>query len=74
MNEMTIREAFNIIEGLFLVFGAWYFYRFRTGKVNYEGEREEKRKEIIKKYGPLFYFIPIVCLICGIYIIILTLF
>lgn len=74
MFNLTAREIINILEGLSLLLGAWFFYKFRTGSVNYKGEREEMRRKKIEQYGPLFLVGSVICFFSGILIIALTLF
>jgi len=69
-----MRIAINLIEGLVLLFASWKGIEFYTGRTNYTGEKEVKRKKIIEKFGWLFILAIAITAISGIGLILSTLF
>jgi len=59
----------NFIEGLFGIFAGIYFAFYLTGKLNYSGEKEERRKARVQKYGWLLGICTIVIFICSLLLI-----
>jgi len=54
-----------ILKALICLYGAWSGYRYYTGKVNYEGKKEEERKERVYKYGLILIVSIILLLVIG---------
>jgi len=54
-----------ILKALIGFYAAWYGYRYYTGKVHFEGEKEVRRKERVYKYGLIMIVLIILSFILG---------
>ena len=68
-----MRKTIDIIEALLLLTLAIHGFLYYTGKLNYRGEKEKKRKERVEKYGWVLIIVIIFMLISGLGLLILTL-
>lgn len=68
-----MREKINIIEALLLFALAIHGFLYYTGKLNYRGEKEKKRRERVGRYGWGLIIVIIFMLISGLSLLILTL-
>jgi len=50
-----MKNIVNVIEGVVGITAGAYFIMYLTGKLNYSGEKEEKRIQRVKKLGWLLW-------------------
>lgn len=62
---MPLYKIEYIVKALISFYAAWYTYKYYTGKVNFEGEKEARRKERVYNYGLIFIVLIILLLIFG---------
>jgi hypothetical protein len=67
-----MRKIIDIIEALFLLYVAWWGFSYYTGRVNYTGNQEERRRKRVEQYRWLFWIGIVVSLISGLWLLILT--
>jgi hypothetical protein len=67
-------KIITIFEGAFLLWVSWKGHLFFSGKTNWEGEKEIKRKEMVEKYGSIIQIMSFFALISGGGIILITIF
>jgi len=60
-----MKKIADIIQAIFVLYVAWYGFSYYTGRVNYTGEREERRKKRVEQYGWIFVFAITISLITG---------
>lgn len=60
-----MRRIIDIIEALFMLYGAVWGFLYYTGRLNYTGDKEQRRRERVKKYGWLLTIGVILMLIGG---------
>ena len=56
---------FNTIEAIFFIGGGVWGLLYFAGLLNYSGEKEERRREKVQKYGYLLVAASIVMILCG---------
>ena len=66
-------KIINIFEVLFGFCCALWVFLYYTGKVNYSGEKEKRRKEKVEKYGGLFILMIIILIASSLTLLIATL-
>ena len=75
MNFSSIQhEIIGVCQAFFLLFGARWGYAYYSGKIQFAGETEEKRKIKVKKYGLIIVFGIIGCLVSGAVLLAISLF
>ena len=62
----------NTIEALLALCGAIWTFLYYTGRLNYSGEKEERRREKVQKYGWALILGGFMCLFGSIAIIVGT--
>lgn len=67
MKTNLLSNIVAILQGVFLISGAWWGYTYYTGRLKFSGEAEKRRKRKAKKYGVFFVIASTVCLCSGIY-------
>ena len=65
-------KIINLVEALIGLIGAFYFFLYYTGRLNYKGDKELQRQNRVKKYGWLFIFVIVLLMICSLGLIINT--
>ena len=55
--EIIIPTLYAIIS----ISGAIWMYLYHQGKLNYSGEKEERRKKRVEKYGSIMFVAIIMC-------------
>lgn len=55
----------GIFQAIFVLYGAWWGYSYYTGRVNYSGEQEERRRKRVNKYGVILIIAIIACALGG---------
>ena len=60
----------SLIEGSIGLYGVWYCVRYYQGKVNFDGEKEERRRIRVEKYGCLLIVVTVFMGVCSIGLII----
>ena len=68
-----MEKIINIIEALFGLSAAFYGFLYYTGRLNYTGDKEKRRKEKVEKYGWILVVGIIFVLIGCVSLLILTL-
>ena len=63
----------NIFEALIMIAGAIWMFLYYSGRLNYSGEPEERRKKKVEKYGKVILLCGFLCLIGATTLIIATL-
>jgi hypothetical protein len=58
-------KIINIVEALSILYGAGWIFFYYTGRLNYTAEKEERRRERVKKYGWLLVLAGFMCLFGG---------
>ena len=46
-----MREAIDVIEALFMLYGAVWGLLYYTGRLNYTGDKEKRRQERVERFG-----------------------
>ena len=65
-------KVVNLAEAIIGLIGAFFFFLYYTGRLNYSGDKELRRKNRVEKYGWLFIFVIIILLSCSLGLIINT--
>jgi len=65
-------KIINLVEAIIGLIGAFFFFLYYTGRLNYSGDKELRRKNRVEKYGWVFVFVIILLLICSLGLIIKT--
>ena len=65
---------FNILEAAIGIAGSIYFFLYYTGKLNYNGQKEERRIHNVKKNGTIIVLSGIICMLGSLFLFYLTLF
>jgi len=69
---IKMEKIINLVEAIVGLSGAFFFFLYYKGRLNYKGEKELRRKNRVEKYGWLFVFVIILLLICSLGLIINT--
>jgi len=62
----------QILTGGILIWASWKGYQFYSGKTNWNGEKEIKRKNVVEKYGLIFQIAFFLCFFSGVGLIIIS--
>jgi len=62
---INMEKIINLVEAIIGLIGTLFFFLYYTGRVNYSGDKELRRKNRVDKYGWLFVFVIILLLICS---------
>lgn len=55
----------GIIQALIVIYGAWWGYKYYTGRLNFSGAQEIRRVNRVRKYGPILIVSIVLCAIAG---------
>jgi hypothetical protein len=58
----------DTIEAIFFIGGGVWGLLYFTGLLNYSGEKEERRREKVQRYGYLLVAASIVMILCGLWL------
>jgi len=63
MRGQIVMKVINTIEAIIGLCGAIWIFLYYTGRLNYEGDKEERRQRRVEKYGWVMLLGGFMCLI-----------
>lgn len=69
---IKMEKIINLVEAIIGLSGAFFFFLYYKGRLNYKGEKELRRQKRVEKYRWLFVFVIFLLLICSFGLIITT--